>query len=50
MIAASVGMVAAALLFVIAGLLRLGEGKECGTGGCGSCDNDCGLDIEGRVP
>ena len=50
MIAASIGIFAMAALFVCAGLLRLGEGKGCGSDHCGSCSNDCEFDTEGRLP
>jgi hypothetical protein len=50
MITASLGILAMAALFVCAGLIRLGEGQECGSGHCGSCSNDCALNTEGRNP
>ncbi|MHB1194628.1 MAG: hypothetical protein ACYC6F_16505 [Longimicrobiales bacterium] len=50
MIAAVLGILAMAALFVLAGLIGLGEGKGCGSGHCGSCSNDCELDLEGRRP
>ena len=50
MIAASVGIVAMAALFVAAGLLHLGVGRGCGCEGCDSCANDCEFDKEGRLP
>ncbi len=50
MIAAVLGVLAMAALFVFAGLIRLGEGKGCGSVHCGSCSNDCELDLEGRRP
>lgn len=50
MISALVGIVCMAALFVCAGLLKLGEGKGCERGRCGSCSSECELDIEGRHP
>lgn len=41
------GIVAMAVLFVAAGLLRLRVG--CG-GHCDSCSKDCEIDTEGRRP
>ncbi len=50
MIATALGILAMAALFAFAGLIRLGEGKRCGSGHCDSCSNDCELDLEGRRP
>ncbi|GMV05784.1 MAG: hypothetical protein AMXMBFR53_20610 [Gemmatimonadota bacterium] len=50
MIAASVSVFAMAALFVAFGLLRLGDGRGCGSGHCDSCSHDCTLDPEGRHP
>jgi hypothetical protein len=46
MIAASVAVFAMAAFFVVFGLLRLGDGKGCGSDHCDSCSHDCS--IEGR--
>lgn len=50
MTSALVGIVGMAALFVCAGLLKLGEGKGCGSEHCASCSNDCELNTEGRNP
>lgn len=50
MIAASISIFVMALLFVAAGLLRLGAGHGCGSGHCHSCTTDCELESERRLP
>lgn len=38
-----------AMLFVVFGLFRLGDGKGCGSDHCDSCSHDCDLEA-GRLP
>lgn len=51
---AAISILAMAVMFVAFPLLRLGEGKGCGSGNCGSCSSgscDISCDTEaGRLP
>jgi len=44
----TIAIVAMAVLFVLAGLMRLSMG--CGGGHCDSCSHDCEIDTDGRCP
>jgi len=49
MIAASVGMVAMAALFVVFGFFAMGDAKGGCGGACGTCTSECEMDYEGDV-
>jgi len=48
MIETTLAMAALAALFVLFGLLHLGDRKGCG-GSCDTCAHDCEHDLEGRI-
>jgi hypothetical protein len=46
----AISVLVMAMLFVVFGLLRLGNGSGCGSGHCDSCSNDCEIEADGRLP
>jgi hypothetical protein len=47
---AAISVLVMAMLFVVFGLLRLGNGGGCGGGQCDSCSHDCEIEADGRLP
>jgi hypothetical protein len=46
---AAISVLVMAMLFVVFGLLRLGNGGGCSGGRCDSCSHDCDIEA-GRLP
>ena len=46
----AVAVLVMAMLFVVFGLLRLGNGGGCSGGHCDSCSHDCETGADGRLP
>ena len=46
---AAISVLVMAMLFVVFGLLRLGNGGGCSGGHCDSCSHDCDIEA-GRLP